>query len=84
MANVGQGDPHRNWGVGDPYRTAVGLHVDDHGGLVRADDGRDAGHDGSGNDAVANVAFWPTLRIGRGSFMRSSAITMFHRAGVIA
>ena len=53
MANLGQGDPHCHRRTGDSRRTAVDLHVDDDGGLVRSDDERHAGHDGSGNDAVA-------------------------------
>ena len=53
MANLGKGDPDRHRGARDPCRSAVDLHVDDDGGLVRSDDGRHAGHDGPGNDALA-------------------------------
>src|SRR5437899_150167 len=85
MANFGQGDPYQHRGAGDPCRSAVDLHVDDDGGLVRSDDGRHAGHDGSGNDAVTGrirsllsagtLRHWSSTSFGVSEFFATKPVT---------
>src|SRR3989442_3277738 len=85
MAYLGKGDPDRYRGAGDPCRSAVDLHVDNDGGLVRSDDGRHAGHDGSGNDAVtgrirslssaSNLRHWSSTSFGVSEFFATKAVS---------
>src|SRR2546425_9291786 len=85
MAYFGKGDPDRHRGAGDPCRSAVDLHVDNDGGLVRSDDGRHAGHDGSGNDAVtgrirslssaSNLRHWSSTSFGVSEFFATKAVS---------